>query len=74
MQALHRAIQIAGSQAELARRIGKSQAHVAQWLRRRSVGPTCCIPIEKAVGGAVTRYELRPDVFGPPPQPAGDVQ
>jgi DNA-binding transcriptional regulator YdaS (Cro superfamily) len=69
MTALHRAIAIAGSQTGLARRIGKTQCHVAQWLRRGRVGPTACIAIELAVGGQVTRYELRPDVFGDPPQP-----
>ena len=46
----------------------QTPAHVAQWLRRGRVGPTACIPIETAVGGQVTRYELRPDVFGKPPQ------
>lgn len=68
MTALHRAIALAGSQTGLARRIGKTQSHVAQWLRRGRVGPTACIAIETAVGGQVTRYELRPDVFGDPPQ------
>ena len=68
MEALLRAVSLAGGQTALARRIGKSPAHVAQWLRRGRVGPTACIPIETAVGGQVTRYELRPDVFGQPPQ------
>ena len=67
MEALLRAVTLAGSQSALARRIGKSPAHVAQWLRRGRVGPTVCIAIETAVGGQVTRYELRPDVFGQPP-------
>lgn len=70
MEALLRAVKLAGGQTALARRIGKTQSHVAQWLRRGQVGPTVCIPIEFAVGGQVTRYELRPDVFGEPPQPA----
>ena len=66
---------LAGGQSALARRIGKTQSHVAQWLRRGRVGPTACIPIETAVGGQVTRYELRPDVFGKPPQqPSEAVQ
>ena len=69
MEALLRAVSLAGGQTALARRIGKTQSHVAQWLRRGRVGPTACIPIETALGGQVTRYE-RPDVFGKPPQPA----
>jgi DNA-binding transcriptional regulator YdaS (Cro superfamily) len=79
MEALLRAVTLAGGQTALARRIGKTQSHVAQWLRRGRVGPTACIPIETAVGGQVTRYELRPDVFGKPPpfsppQPSEAVQ
>jgi DNA-binding transcriptional regulator YdaS (Cro superfamily) len=54
----------------LARRIGKTQSHVAQWLKRGRVSPAACIPIETAVGGQVTRYELRPDVFGIAAHPA----
>ena len=69
MEALLKAVRLAGGQTALARRIGKTQSHVAQWLRRGQVGPTVCISIEYAVGGQVTRYELRPDVFGEPPRP-----
>lgn len=69
MEALSRAVTLAGGQAALARRLGRKQSDVAQWLRRGRVGPTACIAIEEAVGGQVTRYELRPDVFGEPPQP-----
>ena len=71
MQALLRAILLAGGQTALANRIGKSQGQISQWLRRGRVGPTACIAIETAVHGRVTRYELRPDVFGPPPQTGG---
>ena len=79
MEALLRAVTLAGGQTALARRIGKTQSHVAQWLKRGRVGPTACIPIETAVGGRVTRYELRPDVFGKappfsPPSPSEAVQ
>jgi len=34
---------------------------------RRAVPPTLCRDVERATGGAVTRYDLRPDVFGPAP-------
>ena len=61
------AVAAAGSQTELARRIGCSQVFVHQMLRgRRAVSARLCLPIERATGGAVTRYELRPDVFGDP--------
>jgi len=54
-------------QTALAELIGKTQPQIAMWLKRRTVDPLACIPIEAAVEGKVTRYELRPDVFGPPP-------
>lgn len=71
MTPLQRAVLLAGNQTRLARKIGKGQAHVAMWLKRGRVAPTACIAIETAVDGRVTRYELRPDVFGPPPQSPG---
>ena len=68
MQALERAIEIAGGQSALADKIGKKQAHVAMWLKRRKVPAEVCADIEGATGGAVTRQALRPDVFREPPR------
>lgn len=65
---LERAIKIAGSQTALARLINKTQAHVWNWLQAGRVPGEHCIAIEQATGGQVTRYELRPDVFGDPPK------
>ena len=57
------AVEKAGGQAALALAIGVSPQLVWQWVNgRRPVAPRHCIPIETATG--VTRYELRPDVFG----------
>jgi len=71
MNALSRAVEICGGQSELARRIGGGlkQAHVWGWLHRgqKVVPAEHCQAIERATGGLVTRYELRPDVFGPMP-------
>lgn len=51
--------------------IGRKQGHVGKWLHRdKKVPAELCIAIETAVRGAVTRYELRPDVFGAAPPPA----
>lgn len=62
--ALEKAVEIAGSQAELARRIGKKQAHVWNWLNRDNEVPAeAVIPIEAATGGEVTRHDLRPDLY-----------
>lgn len=69
MKPIQRAIKIVGTQQKLADALGlKSQGQVTQWVTgRRPVPPKQCIPIELATGGRVTRYELRPDVFGGPP-------
>lgn len=60
---LQRAVTLAGSQTELARRIGVQQAHVWNWLNRSKgkVPGEHVIPIEKATG--VSRHELRPDLY-----------
>lgn len=72
--ALERAIQSVGSQAELARRIGKTQAHIWNWLNRdKQVPAEAVIPIESATEGKVSRHDLRPDIFGPAPKPARRV-
>lgn len=64
MDALKRAIEIAGGQAALARKIGKTQAHVWNWLNRDGRVPAeVVISVEKAVDGKVTRHDLRPDLY-----------
>lgn len=72
---IERAIDAAGgSQSELARRIGCSAVFAHQMLHGlRSVPARLCLPIEQATNGAVTRYELRPDVFGPAPAPSSEA-
>lgn len=52
--------------AELARLVGVRPQAVDKWLRGRAPAERCRA-IEEATGGAVTRYELRPDVFGKAP-------
>jgi len=59
--------------AELARQLSTSRDYLWQiatgWNGRR-VTAERCIAIETATDGVVTRYELRPDVFGEPPAAA----
>lgn len=65
MEALTRAIEVCGSQAALARAVGVKQAHIWNWLNRdKKVPGEFVMRIEQATGGQVTRYELRPDIFG----------
>ena len=63
MKALTKAIDKAGSQAELARLIGAAgQSTVGNWLHRGGIVPVeYCARVEKATG--VTRKELRPDDY-----------
>lgn len=74
--ALERAIALTpGGQSGLAAAIGGSvkQGHIWYWLNKKAgqVPAEHCQAIEAATRGQVTRYELRPDVFGPAPPPCG---
>ncbi|WP_420997613.1 transcriptional regulator [Cupriavidus sp. 30B13] len=68
---LQRAVEVAGSQSELARRIGVRQMHVWNWLNRSKgkVPGEYVLPIERATG--VSRHDLRPDLY--PPEHAAPV-
>lgn len=66
--ALDRACKILGSQDALAAVLGIRSASISGWRERKRVPAERCVAIEQATGGQVTRYELRPDVFGPPGQ------
>jgi DNA-binding transcriptional regulator YdaS (Cro superfamily) len=66
---IQRAVQTIGSNAGLATAIGVSPAMVSQWVNGvRPIAARHCLPIERATGAAVSRYELRPDVFGEAPE------
>lgn len=65
---LERAIKIAGNQAALARLVKKDPGHIAMWKKRGKVPPDAVISVEEATGGKVTRYDLRPDIFGAAPK------
>ncbi len=72
IDALHRAIDSAGSQRALAEKIGKKQGQIGNWIHRdKKVPAEVCAAIEQATDGRVTRYELRPDVFGETPPKHG---
>jgi DNA-binding transcriptional regulator YdaS (Cro superfamily) len=60
---LKTAIKLAESQANLARLLDVSQQAICNW-KRRGVPPEQCLQIEIALRGAVTRADLRPDLFG----------
>lgn len=56
------------TQQEFADQVGVTQGRVSQWLKGEKIPAERCIQIEAATGGKVTRYDLRPDVFGPATQ------
>lgn len=60
--AFEKAIDLVGSQSEMARRLGKKQGHVWKW-RRDGVPAEYVIRVETATNGAVSRHELRPDIY-----------
>lgn len=67
LSALERAVEKVGGQSALARACGGrvKQQHIWHWLNRLGKCPAeHALLIEKACNGVVTRYELRPDVFG----------
>lgn len=64
---LHTYVETHG-QAPLARALDVTPGMVWQWKEgMRKVPADRVLAIETATGGQVTRYELRPDVFGPAP-------
>ena len=65
-QSIETAISLLGGQSELAQKLGlKSQGTISQWVTgRRPLPAIHCRKIEELTDGKVTRYELRPDVFG----------
>lgn len=73
MTPLEKAILLAGSGSKLARLLDVTSMTVTQW-KRRGVPAERCMAIERAVNGAVTRYDLRPDVFGDGTQPAAPAK
>ncbi len=63
MDALLRAIEIAGGVTRLADALDVSQSTVSMWLLRKSIPPIRAIQIEDATNGRVKRSELCPHLF-----------
>ncbi|MFS1525345.1 transcriptional regulator [Microbulbifer sp. 2304DJ12-6] len=74
MNAITKAISLLGTQKKIADMLKIPPACVSQWYRgARKVPPRHCRRIEQATNGVVTRYDLRPDIFGPVPEEQGSV-
>lgn len=68
--AVAKAIAIVGSQKELAKRCGKAQSTICDWLNgKKRISPAFVPDLVNAVDGKVEAYEFRPDLpaLFPPP-------
>ncbi len=57
-----------GSQAKLATAMGCSQQQIAYLLKASSITAEMALKVHEATGGAVSKHDLRPDIFGVPQQ------
>ncbi|MBB0023657.1 Cro/CI family transcriptional regulator [Ralstonia pickettii] len=61
--AIQKAAQAAGGQSALARKIGCTPQAVQRWCKTGFVPADRVVAVEQAVDGAVSRSELRPDLY-----------
>ena len=59
-----RAVSLHGSQAKLADVIGCSQQQISYLLKAKTISAEMALKIDTATSGAVSKNELRPDIFG----------
>ncbi|MCG1042526.1 helix-turn-helix domain-containing protein [Mycetohabitans sp. B8] len=73
---IQRAAQLAGGQSALARKLGCTPQSISKMCATGRVPAERVLAIEAAVKGAVTRHELRPDLYpiDPSVQPISDKQ
>lgn len=62
-KAVEKAIEIAGSQQALAKRCGKAQSTICDWLNgKKRISPQHVPALVAAVDGKILSYEFRPDL------------
>ena len=67
LEAVKKAVEVAGGQTALGNLVGVSQGHIWSWLNRsRKCPPEKVLQVERATG--VSRHELRPDIYGSGPE------
>lgn len=69
--ALERACEAVGGISEMARQLGIKPPSISEWKARNRVPAERVLEVEKISG--VSRYELRPDIFGPAPSEVRDA-
>ena len=65
-----KAIRLTGDQTALGVMAGVTPQAVQKWFAQGWVPSKRCLKLEELLKGAVTRYELNPQVFGDPPVPS----
>ncbi len=65
---LNRAIAHFGGRVAFAGALGVTPQAVFLWVKNGRVSVERALAIEAATDGKVTRHDLRPDIFSPPPQ------
>lgn len=63
MNAIDKAISLAGGQSNLAISCGVSQAAVSKWSRGQRVDGDHVLPVVRATNGQVKPFDLRPDLY-----------
>ncbi len=63
MNGLKKAIDLAGGQAALARKINVKQGHIWYWLNKSRLPAEYVAPMVAALDNQITPHELRPDIF-----------
>jgi DNA-binding transcriptional regulator YdaS (Cro superfamily) len=64
LQPLDEAIRLSGGMSGLANKLGLGYRHIQQWRKAGQVPAQWVLKVEDAIEARVTRYEMRPDVFG----------
>lgn len=61
---IQKAVEVVGGQTALAEKCGKKQGHVSYWLKQEQVTAETALLVDAATSGVVSKYQLRPDIFG----------
>lgn len=61
---IHRVIKFFGSQRAWAESLGAAEPSVHRWVKQGYVPARWVLTIEKITKGKVSRYQLRPDLYG----------
>ena len=65
MSTIKLVVDLLGGQIKAAKAIGVAQQAVFKWVKEEMpISAKSATAIEKATNGAVTRAEIRPDIFG----------